>query len=271
MLIKLLLIITLSISLFAFSDLDMDGVEDTKDLCPNTDMITLVNLQGCPVKTLQEPNPHHFDIIVGLNYSQQNYTTLEDSETASSSLQLDYYYKDFSLQLSSSYYDSSSVSYNDGGVNDSFLGAYYNLSALENLNIRAGLGMIIPTYDSDLNNNKTDYTASLNVTYTFEKIDLFAGYIKTLINDEDIPHSVAYQNTDAYNLGIGIYPHSDIYLNVAYNSSDSIYKYIGSLDTASIYGYYSIDKNWFSTLSYAYGLSDSASENYFSLRLGYYF
>jgi len=249
----------------------MDGVEDTKDLCPNTDMSSLVNLQGCPIKTLSLQDSHHFDIIIGLNFSQQNYTTLEDSDTMGSSLQIDYYYKDFSFELSSSYYDSSSVSYNESGVNDSFLGVYYKLSPLNNFKLQVGAGIVIPTYDSELNNNKSDYLASLRADYSIGKIDIFGAYIKTIVNDDDIPDYVSYQNTDTFSVGAGYYFISNLYLNAAYNSSESIYKGVDKINTASLYAYYAIDKNYFSTMSYAYGLSDSASENYFSLRLGYYF
>jgi hypothetical protein len=36
--------------LFAYVDSDMDGVEDKDDLCPNTLMTDLVDLNGCTIK-----------------------------------------------------------------------------------------------------------------------------------------------------------------------------------------------------------------------------
>ena len=259
-----------ALSLYAYSDYDMDGVEDQNDKCPNTLLSELVNHDGCPIKNLR--SYHHFDVIYGFDFYQTNYETLEDSDTLSQSLQLDYYYKNFSLQLSSSYYNSSSASFNNSGVNDSFAGTYYKIETQSNLKVRLGVGAIIPTYESELNNNNTDYIGSINVSYFYKKINIFGAYSYTLVNDSDIANEgVFYQNSNALSLGLGFYPTSKLYLSGAYSSSESIYKGVEAIDTASIYSLYSINKNWFATLNYAYGISESASDNFASLRLGYYF
>jgi hypothetical protein len=263
-----ILLIISSTLLLASSDLDMDGVEDAIDKCPNTPITDLVDISGCTIKSLE--SPHHFDIIVGVNYSQTNYNGLEKTDTIDESLQVDYYYKDFSVQISTSYYDSSSVTYNDGGMADSFVGAYYKLYPLSNLNLRFGLGAIIPTYDSSFNNNNTDYIASLNLSYMLEKINLFGGYNYTIVNDDDTTN-IKYKNTNSYNVGVGFYPMSNLYLSGSLNSSNSIYKDVDDINTLSVYAFYTINANWFTNFSYAYGLSDSASDNYFSLRVGYCF
>jgi len=276
---KILLAILLigAMQLMAFDDYDMDGVEDKKDMCPNTPFSALVDKNGCSKKILKgfgssvSTNLYSFDVIIGFNYSESNYDSLQQNDTYSGSLQVDYYYKNFSIQASTSYYDTQSVSYNDSGIDDSFLGAYYTLNAQKNLNIVFGLGAIIPTYDSDLNNNNTDYTTSINLSYMATKsINLFGGYNYVIINDDDV-ENVKYQNTNAYNIGIGFYPIQQLYISAAYNSSQSIYKDVKDIDTISAYGYYSFNKRWFGTLNYAYGLSDTATDHYFSLRVGYCF
>jgi hypothetical protein len=267
---KILLTLTIisSTLLLAGGDMDMDGVENSIDKCPNTPITDLVDIQGCTIKSLE--SPHHFDIIAGVSYSQTSYTGVGDSDTISETLQADYYYKDFSIQVSTSYYDSSNDSYNDSGMGDSFIGAYYKLYPLSNLNLRFGLGIILPTYDSSLNNNNTDYLASLSFSYMLEKINMFGGYNYTIINDDDTTN-VKYQDTNSYNVGVGFYPTSKLYLSGSFNSSNSIYKDVDDINTLSVYAFYTINKNWFTNFSYAYGLSDSASDNYFSLRVGYYF
>ena len=181
---SILLILSYTL-LLATSDFDMDGVEDSIDNCPNTPITDLVDIKGCTIKSLA--SLHHFDIIMGVSYSQTSYTGVGNSDTISESLQVDYYYKDFSVQVSTSYYDSSSSSYSDNGMGDSFIGAYYKLYPLSNLNLRFGLGAILPTYDSTLNNNNTDYVASLNLSYMLEKINIFGGYNYTMINDDESP------------------------------------------------------------------------------------
>lgn len=269
---KLLLFIMLGMlgtTLFAYSDSDMDGVADDQDKCPNTPFTALVDINGCSKKSLI--SPHHFDIIVGVNYTGSNYASLNQTDIYSSSLQVDYYYKNFSLQASTSYYKTDGDGYSETGLNDSFIGASYQLKPTKELSVRIGAGFLLPTYDTSLNNNNTDYTASLNVSYTLGKMNLFGGYIYTMIQDDDIVGTVVYQNTNALSGGIGYYATNKLYLSGAYNISDSIYAGIEEIKTVSAYGYYSITQHWFTTFSYAYGLSDSASDNAVSLKLGYYF
>jgi len=263
------LLLLASLELSAYSDYDMDGVEDSSDQCQNTPLSDLVDTSGCTIKTLK--SPHNFDIIIGMNFTQTAYDTLDKSDTTTASLQVDYYYKALSLQASTSYYDTQSVTYNESGSNDSFIGAYYKLMSTSNLNITLGAGAILATYMTTLNNNNTDYVASLSASYMLDNVNLFGGYSYTLVNDEDVGTDVIYQNSSSYNLGLGFYPTNRLYVSASYNNSESVYTNVDVIETASFYGYYKIDENWFTTLSYAYGLSDSASDSFTSLRLGYYF
>lgn len=265
-------------SLFAYTDSDMDGVENAIDQCPNTPFSDLVDIKGCTKKSLV--SPHHFDVIIGASYSDSDYQTLNTTDTLASTLQVDYYYKNFSLQASTSYFTTDGDSFSDSGLYDSFIGASYQFKPLENFSLRVGAGAILPTYDTSLNNNNTDYTGSLNLSYSLSKFNIFGGYSYTQINDDDVSFvdangtvtsSTNYQDTSAYSLGAGYYMTNKLYLSGSYNSSDSIYQGIEDIQTASVYGYYGINEHWFSTCSYAYGLSDSASKNYVSLRLGYFF
>jgi hypothetical protein len=261
-----MLLSALSLSLFAYSDLDMDGVDDLVDQCPNTPLTELVDIKGCTVRSLE--SPHHYDIIIGASYSQIDYNTQASADTLTGTLQVDYYYKSFSLLASTSYYSTDSQ---DNGLNDSFIGAYYQFIPVESLRLRVGGGVVLPTYDASLNNNNTDYSASASLSYTHSNINLFGSYSYTLINDDDVDNVVYYQNTNAYSVGIGFYPTNRLYTSIAYNSSDSIYQNVETIESASLYLFYSIDSHWFTTFSYARGLSDSASDNYGAVRLGYYF
>jgi hypothetical protein len=256
-------------SLFAYTDADLDGVEDKYDKCPNTQFYELVDLKGCSIQTLSAQ--HHFDIIMGAHYSEADYDALEKTDTYSGSVQVDYYYKNFAIQASTSYYSANSNTYNDNGLDNSYLGASYTFALQENLSMSIGAGLIIPTYDSSLKNNNTDFTGTLNFSYMLDTINLFGGYGYTLINDDDIPNTVIYQNSSSYSFGVGVYATEKLYLSGAYNSSKSIYAGVKSIDTANLYGYYSLNENWFTTLGYVYGLSQSASDNALSLKVGYYF
>ena len=275
----LLMIATLfSTTLFAYSDADMNGVANSVDKCPNTPLTDLVDINGCTKKTIKISNKtkSHYDVIIGANYTGSNYASLNQTDTYYASLQADYYYENFSLQAVTSYYKTDGQGYSENGLNDSFIGAAYNMKPTNDLLVRIGVGAILPTYDTTLNNNETDYTGSVNVSYTTGKANLFAGYIYTMINDTDIVDttnniSYAYQNTNAYSVGLGYYFTNSFYMSAAYNQSTSIYKSIEDIKTASLYGYYTIDAAHFLIFSYANGLSDSASDHALSVKLGFYF
>jgi predicted porin len=272
----LLLSSLLTTGLFAYTDSDMDGVADAVDQCPNTPLIDLVDIHGCTKSTLETKTvgKSHADIIIGANYSGSNFASLNRSDTYAASLQADYYYGDFSLQASTSLYQTSSKDYDANGLNDSYIGGAYNFHPNSSITLRLAAGAILPTYDTALNNNNTDYTGSLSLSYTLKKINLFAGYGYTMINDDDVVdanNDYRYQNTNSYSVGAGYYFTNKFYLSGNYNLSNSIYQGIEDIKTASLYGYYAIDKTKFLTLAYAYGLSDSASNNALSVKIGYYF
>lgn len=240
-----------SLSLFALSDTNMESVESQVDV-----------------------NARHFDIIVGLNFDETNYETNEEANTFTKTLQLDYYSGDFSLQASTQYYDSESSIYDDSGIGDTFLGAYYKLRPDKNFSVRLGLGVLFPTYDSIIKDNNTDYIASIALNYMLNDINLFGGYAHTIVNDEKAKKNALpteYQNTNAYNVGAGFYYTSKLYVSAAYNNRQSIYRDVDEIQTLSANAFYTIDKNWFTTFTYAHGLSESASDNAASVRVGYYF
>jgi hypothetical protein len=263
---KILLLLALQLTLFAYSDYDLDGVSDEADRCPNTPFSELVDANGCTTSLTK--SAHNFTLIYGINFSQVDYS---DTDTLAQNFQLDYYYKNFSLELSTSYYDSQSTSFNDSGTNDSFVGAYYRYVVLKNITINTGLGLILPTYDTELNNNNTDYTGMISASYALDEMNLFVGYNYTNVNDDDLGTDIIYQDTNSYSMGVGFYPTQKLYLSTSYFSSDSIYKGEETIETVSFYSYYLLNEKYFTTLSYAHGLSDSASDNYMSLRVGYKF
>lgn len=264
----LLLFMTMPI-LFAYIDSDLDGVADPTDQCPNTPISELVDIKGCSIEALK--SPHHYDIVIGQSYSETDYNTNEKTDTHSTTLQLDYFYKNFSAQVLTAYYSSESASYSDSGLTDTTLAAYYLVPINHSFSIRVGAGVLLPTFDSTLNNNNTDYLAAISATYSINRVNLFAGYNFTKINDDDIPNFVTYQNTHAYSAGVGYYMTNKWYTSASYYQSDAVYTSMEEIKSASLYNFYSLDKNWFTTLSYARGLSDSASDHAVSLRLGYNF
>ena len=256
-------------ALFAYSDSDMDGVVDSTDQCPNTPITELVDIKGCSEQALK--SDHRYDVVVGGSYSQIDYNTNEKTDTLATTLQFDYFYKQFSIQAATAYYSSESASYSSSGLTDSTLSAYYLMPVNDNLSIRLGAGLILPTFDSTLDNNNMDYLTSVSATYSINKLNLFGGYNFTMINDDDIPNLITYQNTHAYSVGAGYYMSQKWYTSASYYQSNGIYETMEDFKNISLYNFYSLDKHWFTSLSYAHGLSDSTSDHAASLRLGYSF
>ena len=269
---SLLLVISMlmlsTTSLCAYVDTDMDGVDDSIDRCPNTPLTDLADISGCSTKSLVSPG--RYNIIVGLSYSDSDYRILKATDTLATSFQIDYYYKQFSFQVSTSFFTTDGSGYSDSGLYDSFLGASYMLGKIDNVSVSLSAGVILPTYDTELNNNNIDYTTSVNLSYALKNMNIFAGYTLTLINDDDVGE-ITYQDTNAFSGGIGYYLNKKLYMSASYNLSNSIYNEVEDIETATVYGYYSIDKDRFTTLSYSHGLSDSASDTYISVRFGFIF
>ncbi|MFA6189319.1 MAG: transporter [Sulfuricurvum sp.] len=266
---KFLVFLLIVPALFANVDTDMDGVDDIVDQCPGTLITDLVDIKGCGIESLV--SPHHYDIIVGASYSQMNSNSNAKTDTYTKSLSADYYYKNYSAQISTSHSTSKSASLNDNGLGDTTLAAGYIFNIQPNLSGRVGAGIVLPTYKSTLNNNNTDYIASLNLTYTMDKINLFAGYNFTMTNDDDIPNTVVYQNAHGMSAGVGYSVNEKLYVNGSYSRADSTSKNTEDTESISMMGSYSLDQHWFTSASYAYGLSDSTSDHYLSANLGYRF
>lgn len=266
-----ILALALSANLLAYSDQDMDGVEDAADRCPDTPMSELVNTQGCTIKSLK--NEHHFDISLGAGYSQMNYAANEKADTVTSSLLADYYYKNFSAQFSSSHYSSKSQTSSGSGLNDTLIAMYYRLPTDTPLTLKIGGGALLPTYDTGYHNEATDYIGSVHFTYSLEdsKTSVMGGYSYTAVNDKDVPRILSYQNVHAYYIGINYLFTDQLSAGGTYSDSDSIYTNTASIRKVSANTMYRIDSHWFGSLNYAYGLSDSASDHAADFRVGYYF
>ncbi len=254
--------IVMPLVVMAYSDADFDGVSDAHDLCPNSSMTDIVDQTGCTVEKLIAPttNADRFDIILGLNQSRNSETSLNQS------LQIDYYHKNLTLQL-------QTANYVNGGQGDTTIGLFYRFKPMEKLSLSLGASAILPTYESDLDNNNMDYKLSASLNYPINKFSLFLGGSYTLVNDDDINgsnYNVSYQNSQNFYLGIGKYLLPKLYSSVIYSDSSSIYEGGDHSSSLSLYNHYIINPNWFTRFGYTQGLSDTAS-NQLYLSVGYYF
>lgn len=269
---KSLLLSLSAILLFAYSDLDLDGVDDSIDQCPNTPITDLVDAKGCSIESVIIDQ--HYDLIFGLSFGELHYRLNEKSRTYTTTMQVDYYRGNLSLQCITSYFQNSSTTGDESGMNDTTLAGYYQWYLKPDWTLQMGLGVILPTGVSAYGSHQVDYTASLNMSYAIKSYNLFMGYNYTLIGDDDIEDgntTVIYQNSSAYSVGVGYYFDAKLYSSIAYHASQPIYESLDVARSVSLYTFYTIDEHWFTTLNYAKGLSDSASDHYLEWRIGYYF
>lgn len=257
----LIYFLVFSSSLLAYIDSDMDGVIDKNDKCKNTLLTDLVDLSGCSVKSLV--SFQHFDILLGKSYS-----TDKSSNLTLSSITLDYYYKVWSLQLSSSFYEISANRQISMGMNDTYVNISYLFQAFENFYLKFTGGIVFPTYNS--NDNNIDYSTSLYGRYTRDKFSFIVEFGYGKIGDRNKDNIVSYNNTFSYSTSIGYTWNKKLYTSISYNQSNSVFKGSDNLKILSLYGYYSINQHWFSTINYRHGFLSVGSRKSVGVNIGYY-
>lgn len=253
----------------AYTDSDMDGVEDAYDKCPQTPISDLVDYDGCSLKNSEKKI--FYDIVFGGGYSQINYSSLQNEDTINSYIQTDIYFEKWYFQGVVSRYSSDTQSGTKNGWDDTLLNFFYKLLSNEYLSLNIGAGLILPTYKSGFKNEELDYKAAINFKYDLsEKTYLLGAYSHAWINDEDF-RFIKYQNTNSFNIGINYAQNSNTSYGISYGKSDSIYKNIKAIQTLEFNYSLDINSKWFIGAYYGLGLSSSASDNSFGGYIGYYF
>ncbi len=265
----LLLFFSVSTAL-AYSDMDLDGVDDSVDRCPHTPITDIVDENGCSIETVL--SQEYFEAALTLSYSDMNYRLNERSDTITTSLQLGYGTAELSIDLYLSYYTLLDPSKEDkSGMNDTLLTTTYSWSLSDSLSIDAGAGVWLPTYGSEFGNNETDYTFFGKVTQNIKRWSLFFRYGYTLVMDNDIKKedfALSYQNSSSLGLGAGYTLFDNLFFQTAYYRSDSIYKGVEAIETISFGLFFPKEGGSYFRVGYDRGLSDSASDNCLSFGIG---
>ena len=262
--IKIFFIISLiQISIFAYIDSDFDGVEDSKDKCPNSSIVDIVDKNGCLVESLE--SLHHFDIILGTKFIKvTDKKTKEDFHITLKTAQVDYLYKNFSFNLF--------ATKNNENFEDTYISLKYKYKYNNSLTFYTSVGALLPTNSDPLNNNSIDYSLSQSISYKINDFSFFTAYKFTIINDTDIENiSVYYQNTNTYIVGIGYNFLNDLSSSISISNVDSIYKNQSSAISTSVSLFYSIDKNWFINPSFTKTYNDKTISDTLSFKIGYYY
>lgn len=266
---RIIYIIVLSINLFAI-DSDFDGVDDALDRCQNTPFYDLVDMDGCSTESLI--SDIHYDIIMGVGTSQMNYASGDRINTATTTINADYYFRNITASIATSYFNSKFANSTDKGWNDTTISVNVKSKPKEELILQVGAGIVLPTYHSRYNNEAMDYTGLAGFNYGLNKdYNLFGGASYTIVKDRDIANVVEYRNTKLLYAGVRYIINNFSSASISYSSADSIYGSIGTINSGAIGYFYQVNQHWFVVADYKHGLSNSASKHDASLRMGYYF
>lgn len=242
----------------AFTDSDLDGVDDKYDKCPNTPFNQLVGPDGCPLgKARQEriSKPKGtFYLKIGGGYSKDG----SDSST-SSSLSIAYARKGFYLSWTSYYYFQNDY-VNDSGLGNSFLYGSYAKFFGKTYTI-FGLNIKVPTGNGKLTDNKFDFTPSITLDYIRGKDDYFIYYGYTIKGDSN------KKDVNTISMGAGYQFSKKLYSSLSFDMNSSPIS--GKMRYyLSYFGLYRFSKKYYATFSYSYGLNDSATDHSFFGKLG---
>ncbi len=234
---------------FAFVDSDLDGVEDSKDRCPNTPILELVDRYGCPIKHYRGK----FYLRVGGGFLK------DGNESRTFSLfSLAYSYRYLYLSFSTRYY-LSSTNY-DPGMGDSSLFAGYSRFFGEHLYILPGVRLGIPTGDKQYSQSSLSITPSALFDYIFDSFDLFM-YLGYSFRGGGLRDGLSTSFGGGYELT------KKLYASISYDLSESAVR-SGSNSYLSLFLLYDISSKLYTTLSYSKGLNSSATDHSLSGRLG---
>jgi len=274
----------------SYQDLDIDGVDDSVDMCKDTPFDELVDKNGCSKSQKPTTNYGHLTFKIGTDiFTDENY-----EDDSSLNLYVNYKYNSWDISVSNSRSTTSSAYNEDNSYSDSdvyiSLGHTFNLpkniiklslgtkiagdiDSTQIKHIPKGKGQgyysnnrITQTIDDSRDN---DYFASINYNYLFNnKQNIFVYYGYTLSGDSK---STDYEDYSSFSIGSGYMFTQNWYSALSYNYTGSIYKDADATENIDWFNSYNFTKHIFGTIGYSYALEDFSYDNTFSLALGFSF
>jgi len=254
-----LLSLLLTSSAFAYTDNDIDGVDDSVDQCLNTPFDVLVGENGC---AFGKKNNGALTLKIGTDIS---FNKPSDSST-NLNFFANYSYNNWDTSLSNSNYTSyDNVSGGSSKAGDLYLSAGY-LFKYDALHTKLSLGSKIATADEGVGTGENDYFASVNLNYYVSpKQDFFLYYGYTMSGDSA---EIDYEDFSSISVGVGYAMSDKWYSGISYDYSGTNIAYGESYKAFSWFNSYSFTEHFFATVNYAHGLDDFSYDHTLSLKLG---
>ncbi len=243
--------------LYAFEDDDIDGVENSKDRCPDTSFEDTVDEDGCP------ENQAYWGAITLTIGSDTN---IDESSSTDYSFFSNYRYQSWEFSLSSSQQSTLDSNNNPSqATGDLYLSSSYNIYT-ERLHSKLTLGSKIATGGEDISTGENDCFLIVSLSHPInDTLTLLAqiNYTQTGDNNE-----TKYRDPFGYNVGIGYMINGNWYSEFNYQYSNSIYQDEKAYQSLSFFNSYGFSEHFFGSLSYTRGLDDLSYDHTISLRLG---
>ena len=248
--------------LFGYSDNDIDGVDDSIDLCPNTAFDQLVDKNGCPQNKLF---PGKLILQIG---SDTSFNQIDET-ISNLNIYANYMIKEWNFSLSNSNYYVTNLA-NDIAENSLYLTTGYTV-VKDKIRARFSLGTKFDLTNRDSNEQKrdNDYYASVNVEYYFaKKQNLFFYYSYTLSGDGD---TVDYQNFQSLSAGYGYAMTDKWYTALSYNYAQNYYPDTDDYKAVSWFNSYRFSETTYAILNYAHTFDDISYSHIVTFSIGFYF
>jgi len=261
-----LLKITLSIllcssALLAYEDQDIDGVDDSKDLCADTPFDVIVDERGCPY---DKKYPGKITLQLGSDIS---FNTL--SATSSNlNLFVNYDYGHWSFSLSSSNYSTTNINTITRSENSLYFTAGY-LFQTPSFNTKVSMGTKFYLTGDGTSGRDNDYFSSVNFDYFINtKQNIFFYYSYTISGDSP---TMDYNNFYSCSAGTGYALTDKWYSALSYSYSGSAYSKNEAYKALSWFNAYTVSKDLFVTCNYAYTLDKLSYDHIISFNIGVHF
>jgi len=244
----------------AYVDNDLDGVDDSVDLCPNTPFEILVDEKGCNIAKKRSFVNGSWTLQAGVS---RNIDTLYD-DTSLLNLYLDYKTGSWDIAIS-----SNNTNTGRSGIvdleDDLFVTVGYSFR-YDKIDLRLFGGTKFAFMQEERNSRDNDYYGGFNVDYTVNNTyDIFAYYSYTLSSDSP---NIDYTNFHSLSLGAGHYIRDNLYGALSYNYIGSYYEGGKDYRSLSLYAIYLFGERTFFSFNYAYGLNASSYDHSILLNFG---
>ncbi len=256
---KSVVLFLLTLTLAFAVDSDLDGVDDSIDLCPNSSFDTIVNRYGCKKKI-------GINLSLGGSFSVGTYGTTQDYVTRTTDMYISYKKANWRFSSALSYVSSGTlnssitdINNTNSGLADTYVYGGYVLKFGNHKSKSFMLQALVkfPTADAGFGSGEMDYGVNMNYASIHGRFSYYiqAGYL--VLTDTATTN---YSNVLSSALGCGV-SLGKFYTSLSYNYATPYIKGDNESQSIGLSTSYSLSRSWYISLSYSKGLSAAVADD----------